>query len=178
MNKLLNIEWMKIKSYRTFWVLSSLFAVSVFGINYFIYFTKQATVSDSKQVNALIGSPFDFPNVWHTVAYVSSFLLFFPGLLIVTSVSNEFSFKTHRQNIIDGWSRSQFINVKIFLVFIIAIFSTLLVFLAAILFGYLSGSTIGFEKIEFIGYFFIQCISYGMVALLLSVLIRRSGLAI
>jgi ABC-2 type transport system permease protein len=178
MQKLLSIEWMKIKNYRTFWVLSSLFAVSVFGINYFVYYIKQATVSNNQQVNVIIGSPFDFPNVWQTVAYISSFLLFFPGLLIVTSVSNEFSFKTHRQNIIDGWSRTQFINVKIFLVFIIALVSSLLVFFAAILFGTLSGSTIAFEKIEFIGYFFVQCLSYGMVALLLSVLIRRSGLAI
>lgn len=175
---LLKIEWLKIKGYKTFWVLTTLFLVSILGLNYFVFNIKQNISQGSVQANALIGSPFDFPNVWHTVTYFSSFLLFIPGLMIITSITNEYSYKTHRQNIIDGWSRLQFIHVKIALVVIISILSTVFVFLTSLLYGSLAGSTFSFDKIEFIGYYFIQALSYSMLALLLSVLIKRSGLSI
>lgn len=178
MINLLKIEWLKIKGYRTFWVLATLFLVSIFGINYFVYYIKQVTVQNNKQVNAIVGAPFDFPNVWDTVSYFSGFLLFIPGLMIITSVTNEYSFKTNRQNIIDGWSRLQFITVKIALVVILSLISAIFVFLTALLFGTISGSSFSFLKIEYVGYYFIQAVSYSMVALLFSLFIKRSGLAI
>ncbi len=176
---LLKIEWLKIKGYKTFWVLTTLFLVSILGVNYFVYNIKQGISEGNKgPINSLLGSPFSFPNVWHTVTYLSSFLLFIPGLMIITSITNEYTYKTHRQNIIDGWSRQQFIHVKIALIIIITVLSTLFVFLTAIFYGSFSGSTFSFEKIEFIGYYFVQALSYCMLALLLSVLIKRSGLSI
>jgi ABC-2 type transport system permease protein len=175
---LLKIEWLKIKGYKTFWVLTTLFLVSIAGLNYFVFNIKQNISSGSAQANAIIGSPFDFPNVWHTVTYFSSFLLFIPGLMIITSITNEYTYKTHRQNIIDGWSRGQFIHVKIAMILIVSILSTLFVFLTAMFFGFFAGSTFSLVKIEFIGYYFIQAMSYSMLALLLSVLIKRSGLSI
>ena len=123
--------------------------------------------------------PFQFPDVWHTVSFFSSFLMFIPGLLIIISVTNEYSFKTHRQNVIDGWDRKEFILVKILMTAIIAIASTLAVFLTALGFGLYEGvSPFSFEKIELIGYFFIQALSYTSIALLFSVLFKRSGLSI
>ena len=125
-----------------------------------------------------MGSPFGFPNVWQTVSYISSFLLFIPGLMIITSITNEYNYKTTRQNIIDGWSRVQFIHVKIFLVIILSLISTVFVLLTALFFGLISGEAFSFLKIEFIGYYFIQAVSYSMVALLFGLLIKRSGFAI
>jgi ABC-2 type transport system permease protein len=173
---LLKIEWLKIKGYKTFWILATLFLVSI--VNYFVFNIKQGISKGSVQANALIGKPYDFPSVWHTVSYFSSFLLFIPGLMIITSITNEYSFKTHRQNIIDGWSRQQFIHVKIAQILIISLVSTLFVFITASLYGISAGSTFTFEKIEFIGFFFIQALSYCMLALLLSILIKKSGLSI
>ncbi|MEJ7821431.1 MAG: ABC transporter permease [Chitinophagaceae bacterium] len=179
MMHLLRIEWLKIKGYKTFWVLATLFLVSILGVNYFAYNIKQGISQGSNgTVNSFLGSPFSFPNVWHTVTYFSSFLLFIPGLMIITSITNEYTYKTHRQNIIDGWSRQQFIHVKIALIIIIAVLSAIFVFLTAIFYGLLSGSDFSFEKVEFIGYYFIQALSYCLLALLLSVLIKRSGLSI
>ncbi len=175
---LLKIEWLKIKGYRTFWVLTILFLVSIFGLNYFIYYIKQVTVQNNKQVNFILGAPFSFPNVWHTVSYFSSFLLFIPGLMIITSITNEYNYKTIRQNIIDGWSRQQFINVKIALVVLLSLISALFVFLTAFIFGTISGDSFSFLKVEFVGYYFVQALSYSMVALLFGLLIKRSGLAI
>ena len=179
---LLKIEWLKVKNYRTFWILSGLFLVSIFGINYIVYYVHSTEMS-LKQANgmarALIGNPpFQFPEVWQTVTYITGFLLFIPGLLIIISVTNEYSFKTHRQNVIDGLTRTEFILVKMALVVIIALASTLVVFITALLFGFTGEESIGFTNIDYVGDFFIQALSYGFVALLFSVLFKRSGIAI
>ncbi|MEP6616124.1 MAG: ABC transporter permease [Ginsengibacter sp.] len=178
MGKLLRIEWMKIKGYRTFWVLTTLFLISIVGINFSAYYLKQETTQNNAQVNMIMGAPFSFPNVWHTVSYLSAFLLFIPGLIIITSVTNEYTYKTTRQNIIDGWSRKQFIHVKIALVILLSAISSVVVFLTAVLFGSISEGHFSLLNIEFIGYYFIQALSYSMVALILSLLIKRSGFAI
>jgi ABC-2 type transport system permease protein len=178
MLQLLKIEWMKVKNYRTFWILSILYLVSIFGANYIAYMIWDSTPKED-MTNAFIGTPFTFPDVWHMISWVSSFLMFMPGLLIIISITNEYSYKTHRQNVIDGWSRTQFITVKIVNAFIITLVSTLVVFLTAIGFGLLVGdAAITFEKVEFVGYFFIQCLSYTSLALLFSILFKRSGIAI
>jgi ABC-type transport system involved in multi-copper enzyme maturation permease subunit len=130
--------------------------------------------------NMLIGNPpFQFPEVWQTVSYMSSFLLFIPGLLMIISFTNEYSYKTHRQNIIDGWSRRQFILVKMALTMVIAIVSTIAVFITALLFGlFEGGSSFTLEKLEYVAYFFVQALSYSAVALLFGLLFKRSGIAI
>jgi ABC-type transport system involved in multi-copper enzyme maturation permease subunit len=129
--------------------------------------------------STIIGTPFNFPDIWHAVSFTSSFLMFMPGLLLIISFTNEYSFKTHRQNIIDGLSRKEFIGVKIALSFIVAFVATVAVFLTALGFGLLQSTTpFSLEKFEFIGYFFIQALSYCSVALLFSLLFKRSGIAI
>ncbi|HEX8332973.1 MAG TPA: ABC transporter permease [Segetibacter sp.] len=180
MLQLLKVEWMKVKNYRTFWVLSALYLISIFGVNYIVHHIQSLTPRKNDMANMLLGAPpFEFPEVWQSVSYVSSFLLFIPGLLIIISFTNEFSFKTHRQNIIDGWSRKQFILVKMLLTFILALVSTLAVFLTAFGFGlYEGGQEVSFEKIENIGYFFVQALSYSAVALLFSLLFKRAAIAV
>lgn len=179
---LLKVEWLKLKHYRTFWILSVLYIVSNYGASYIAYLIYQdvsTTVSKNGVARTLMGpSPFAFPDVWHTITWMCSLLLFIPALLVIISITNEFSYKTHRQNVVDGWSRMQFISVKLMLVLIVSIFATLLAFITALIFGWQVGSTFSFDKIEFIGYFFIQAFSYCSVALLFSLLLKRSGLAI
>jgi hypothetical protein len=176
---LLKVEWMKVKNYRTFWILSALYLVSIFGVNYLAFRMYNLKPKQMDMANAIIGDPpFKFPEVWHTISYFSSFLMFLPGLLMIISVTNEYSFKTHRQNIIDGWSRREFIIVKMLLAVIIAAVSTAAVFITAIGFGLYEGSTVSLEKMEYIGYFFIQALSYSSIALLFTILFRRSGLSI
>ena len=47
MTKLLRIEWMKIKAYKTFWVLASLFLISIVGVNYTAYYVKQQATQNN-----------------------------------------------------------------------------------------------------------------------------------
>jgi ABC-2 type transport system permease protein len=180
MLQLLKVEWLKLKNYRTFWILAVLYVISNFGLTYIALRLQEQTSKDmGGMAKTLMGNPpFAFPEIWHTASFLCSFLLFIPGLLVIISLTNEFSYKTHRQNIVDGWSRQQFILVKLILVGIISLVSTLFVFLTAWIFGLQSGTAFSTEKIEFIGYFFLQALSYTSVALLFSLFIKRSGLAI
>lgn len=178
----LSIEWLKLKHYRTFWILSLLYIVSIVGANYIVFRIQQA-VYEAKQAKGMaqmvLGTPpFAFPNVWHTTSYISSFLLFLPGLLMIMSVTNEYSFRTHRQNIIDGWSRREFIEVKLVSAVISALVSTVVVAITALLFGFVQGDPFTTEKSIYILYFFIQALSYSLVALLFAVLFKRGALAI
>lgn len=179
MINLLRTEWLKVRNYNTFWVLSVLYIVSIFGGAYISYLIYESRPKNDKGVaDAIIGKPFDFPDVWHMVSFTSSLIMFMLGLLIIISLTNEFSYKTHRQNIIDGWSRKEFILVKMILTVVVSLFATIAVFFTAVFFGLQQDAPFTFEKIEYIGYFFIQALSYSSAALLFSLLFKRSGITI
>ena len=179
MTKLLKIEWLKIKSYTGFILLSSFFVLGMVTLNYIVYAFKK-NVIDKVQASKLLfsSSPFDFDMVWKTVSYYSSYFLMLPALLLVILMSNEFSYKTHRQNIIDGWSRSQFLNVKLAVALIFAVGSTLVVILTGLIFGAASGTAFSLNGFENVGYFLLKALTYNMVAILISLLTRKSGVAI
>lgn len=136
MCQLLKTEWLKVKNYRTFWILSALYLLSIWGINYIVYVIQHEVYTNKDAGNAanmLLGTPpYDFPLVWQTATNVSSYLLFIAGLIMIISLTNEFSFKTHRQNIIDGATRTEFIITKLICGLIVALASTLFVFLTVI----------------------------------------------
>lgn len=180
MIKLLRIEWMKIKNYNAFIVISAFFALGVFFANYLAYYFKKNVIDTADPTGFLSsGSPYGFPKVWQTTSYYSGLLLLLPGLLLLILVTNEFTYRTHRQNIIDGISRIQFTQVKLLLAFIAALACTILVFITAIVFGLAVGSSIfSFEGVQNIGFFFLKALTYNFLAVLIGVLIRRTGFAI
>lgn len=183
MLQLLKIEWLKVKNYRTFWILSILYLSSIAGINYIVYtiqnklYSEQQTGDIAKMF--LGGPPYAFPKVWIMAPYVSSFLLFIAGLIMIISVTNEFSFKTHRQNIIDGVTRTEFIVTKLVCGLIVAFVSTAFLFLTALIFGIISSTDgLDFENIQYLFYFFLNALSYCWLAVLIALLFKRSGISL
>ncbi|KAF0237319.1 MAG: hypothetical protein FD183_1561 [Chitinophagaceae bacterium] len=121
---LLKIEWLKIKKYPAFWWMLVIVFLTYPGIN-IMFLNIYGHVTKGKEManniaKLLLGNPFAFPETWHTVAYFSSFFVLLPSILVIMLVTNEYNYKTHRQNIIDGWSRSQFITSKLMDVAIIS----------------------------------------------------------
>jgi len=181
---LLKIEWLKIKNYRTFWIIFILFLISIIGANYFTHeiqemiFSKEAKKDPTNAVvKMFVGNPpYSFPMVWQMAAQVASYLLIIPGLLTIILFTNEYSYKTHRQNIIDGLTRKQFISSKILFVTVTALIYTAMVGITAIIFGSLGDKAFSVEKIQYLGYAFLQALNYCFFALMLSVLFRRSGI--
>jgi ABC-2 type transport system permease protein len=179
MINLLKIEWLKVKNYTGFILLASFFVVGVVACNYIVYlFIKNVIDKVEASKLFLSGSPFAFETVWTTVSYYSSYFLMLPALLIVILITNEFNYKTHRQNIIDGLSRFEFLKVKIAMALIFAIAGTLVVILTALVFGLASGSSFSLNGFENVGYFMLKAFTYNMVAIVIALLTKRSGVAI
>lgn len=183
MQKLLKIEWMKVKSYRAFWILFTLFVISMVGINYIYWYIKQQFADSGDMVTQAAGNlifgDFRFPAVFKTVTQMSSWLLYFPGFIMIFHVSNEYSFRTHRQNIIDGLSRREFVLAKLGVAFLLALTCSLLIALTCVVFGLLSGGgPITWEGIKFLLYFFVQSSVYILFAFTLAMLVRRAALAV
>ncbi|HEY0677563.1 MAG TPA: ABC transporter permease [Chitinophagaceae bacterium] len=169
----LKLEWLKVKNYRTFWILLGLYVIGLFSLNYIFY---QFQLDLKKQL-PLDLFPYGFPKVWQTIAWVSSWLLYFPGMLMILIITNEYTYKTHRQNIVDGMTRQQFIYGKIQVAVILAVITTLICIANAIIFGTMHGSKVTVEGTEYILYAFIQALSYIFFGMILAVLLRRGGLA-
>jgi ABC-2 type transport system permease protein len=178
MTELLKIEWLKLKNYTAFKVIAICFIVGVFATNYIVYSVNKNIVNNVPAAGMVSFSPYNFENTWQTTAYATGFILLLPAMLLAILLTNEYGYKTHRQNIIDGLSRSQFISVKLMLALLFAIASTLLVFITALLFGLGSGTSFSVNGISFVGYFFLKALSYNVIAILISVLVKRTGFAI
>ncbi len=174
----LGIEWLKLKNYRTFWILLAITVICIPAFNYSFYDLTDNTFPKIKG-QSIFGTPFSFPNVWQTVSFNSALLLFIPAILIITLTTNEFTYRTHRQNIIDGWSRNQFIRIKLFEVLIFSIFVTIIVFITSWIFGLAvkAPEPVGqFKDSYYIFGFFVQMLSYSLIAFFMGMLIRRAGL--
>ncbi|MCC8035212.1 MAG: ABC transporter permease [Rikenellaceae bacterium] len=178
MGRLLNIEWLKIRRYKAFFWLFGIFIVSVFGVNYIVSKTIGLVGEEVPETAMVLGRPFDFPMVWHTVCYLTGFLLFIPGLLVIMFTSNEYGFRTARQSVIDGLSRREFILSKILLIGAFAVFLTGLVFVVSLIYGLSQGGSFTTHGMHFLGYFFLQSLMDMSVAFVLVMLFRRSGIAI
>ena len=92
---------------------------------------------------------------------------------------NEFQNRTFKQNIIDGLSRKEFLLSKIYTIIILSLVSTILVFLFSYIFG-LKYNTVEnpdyiFAEIGFVFGYLVKLITFMMLALFLSILIRKSA---
>ena len=185
MMSLLKIEWLKIKKYPAFWWMLGIVALTYPGVNLIFYSgylqltsKKDFTSTVAKQ---LFGNPFAFPETWHSVAYFSSAFVIVPAILVIMIITNEYQYKTHRQNVIDGWSRNQFVTSKILDVVIITIVATLMYVATATGYGFSIKDTNNAnwsEEIKYIPLFFLQTFAQLTVAFLLGFLIKKAFIAL
>jgi len=124
---------------------------------------------------------YQFPDIWHNVAYVAGFLKFILAIYAIISITNEISYDTLRQNIMNGLSRFDFILSKLFLVMLLSLGSALFLFLTSLIIGFLSTPEIQFHDVVkysgFIPAYFLMLLAYLIFALLIGLLIKRTGLA-
>ncbi len=171
---LLKIAWLKIKNYRTFWVLTGLFAVFMPLFNYLL--ANGVMQMGPGGINISYG----FPTVWEFFGFVASFFVVFIAFVIVILITNEYRYRTHRQNVIDGWSRLDFFHAKVLLTVLLAVFTTIYTGIWCLIFGagYSGGFDLMTRNMEKLFYFFLLCLNYYGFAMMLSFLLKRSGLVI
>ena len=177
MNKLLAIEWMKVKRYRTFWIMIGMFALLLPMWNYGI--AGGVLQLFGKTGIDIISKAYTFSNVWNNLGFWSSIFVVFISILTIIVTTNEYVFRTNRQNVIDGYLREQYYHAKWLMVLALTIFTTIYVFILGLIFGAANDSFSNFPgKIENLFYAFVLSLNYYSFGLLLGVLFKRSGIAI
>ena len=179
----LNIEYKKAKNHPTFWILLVIHTIAIFSIvligNQFINtifnFTRKIADVGIKTIPI-----YSFPDIWHNLAYVASCMKFILSIYVIISISNEFSFNTLRQNIIDGYSRWDFLKSKISLIVVIGIISTLFLFLLGVILGIVNTEVLNAENffmyIQFLLGYFLEIVIFMLFTVLVALLIKRAGL--
>ncbi|MGN6492880.1 MAG: ABC transporter permease [Agriterribacter sp.] len=184
MATLLKTEWLKIKKYPAFWWMLGIVSLSYPGMNYAIYengYKDQLNDKAMGMILAMLPNPFTFPDAWQTVAFISSLFIFLPSIVVIMFITNEYSYKTNRQNIIDGWSRNSFMLSKMIDVVIVSLLITFLYMITAFVIGTVNsrnGNAFSWEGTHYIGLFFLQVFSQLSLALLIAFLVRRAFIAL
>jgi ABC-type transport system involved in multi-copper enzyme maturation permease subunit len=185
MINLLKTEWLKIKSYKAFWWLLAITALTYPGINYLfykVYDSQKSSKNEAVQMAiSLIKNPFAHPEVWHSVAYFSSWFIFIPAVLIIMFITNEYSYKTHKQNIIDGWSRNQFMTGKMLNLVIVTLIITLLYIAVSLVTGRVNaadGTGSFFDGAGYIGLFTLQTFAQLSIAFMIGFLVRKAFISL
>jgi len=170
---LLKIEYKKLIPYSTFWVIFGLF----FLFTPIVFYGFGQVKIDAFPVD--FATMYNFPNVWNNITYIASWFNLLIGMLLVILICNEFSFKTYRQQVIDGHSKADFIISKILLMSSFSLLSTLYLFIIGFFFGSFSGGEAPFlTDIKYLLIYFIQSLGYMSVALILAIIIRSSAISI
>ena len=187
MIKLLKIEYKKIRTYKVFWILTGLYFVFLAAGILLAEFMINHMVND---INRRMPIPFPhvaiyyFPDVWQNVAFFASirYVLIFPAIIMIILITNEFTYKTIRQNIINGMSRTEFLISKLIIILLMSVIMALILAAGAFFIG-LSHS--GFSEVDFFSKgipfmagFFISLLCYMVYAFFCGFMLRNTGLSI
>jgi ABC-type transport system involved in multi-copper enzyme maturation permease subunit len=179
MKRLLHIEFIKLWNNR---------ASRILILSYFLLLTSIALVAAIKfdigpiQFHLADQGIFNFPYIWHFNTFITAFFKLFLAIVIVSMMSNEYSNKTIKQNLIDGLSKKEFVLSKFLTVLSFALISTAFVFVVSMILGLVYSDynelLIIFSDLEFLLAFFIKLVGFFSFCLFLGVLVKRSAFAL
>ena len=125
---------------------------------------------------------FNFPYIWHFNTFMAAILKFFLLLVIVSMMSNEYSYKTLKQNLIDGLSKKEFILSKFYTVIAFAAISTVFVFVVSLILGLIYSDYNEFaiivSDLDYLFAFFVKLVGFFSFGLFLGILVKRSAFAV
>lgn len=185
MIRLHKIAFRKLVHYPTFWILLGLHlflcTLVIMGLENFVGAIdingNKMSTADLQQFGLLA-----FPDVWHNIAYVGSFFNFILALVVIIDVTNDYSFRTNRQHIIDGLSPFEYLLTKLIVILWLGLIASLALILSGLYLGFAHTvevtAALVFEKLSFVAGYFIELVSYLSLALLIAMIVKRSGLSI
>ncbi|RZT00331.1 ABC transporter permease [Aquimarina brevivitae] len=179
MLRLLNIEFHKLKYSRS---------AKVISITYFVLITFIALIASIEfkfgGINFRIADQgiFNFPYIWHFNAFIAAWAKLFLAIVIVSMMSNEYSNRTLKQNLIDGLSKKEFVASKFLTVIAFALISTLFLFCVSMILGlsFSDYTEIGiiFSDFEYIIAYFVKLLGFFAFCMFLGVFVKRSAFAL
>jgi len=185
MIRLIRIEFLKLKKSRSMWVLLGLYLLCLVLIAFSGKIILGYLADAGVQYNGLdptILPIYDFADIWQNLSWLGGFFKIFPAFLIVISMCNEFQFKTHRQNIMDGMSRLEFFLSKLSFAGFLAILSAGVILILGMILGFVYSPVTDmasiFANIYFLLGHFYELLLYFLFSMLVALVIRKTGIAI
>jgi len=125
---------------------------------------------------------FNFPFIWHFNSYIAALLKLFLAIVIVSMMSNEYSNRTLKQNLIDGMSKKEFVLSKFFTILLFSLISSLFLFIVSLVLGYSFSDytelSIVFSDMEYLLAYFVKITGFFAFCMFLGILIKRSAFAL
>lgn len=183
---LLKIDLKKLTSYRTFWVICGLYFLTLgtstaSGME-FLKWLSRMIEGFGQEININRIPLYHFPDIWMNLAFFSGLFKMVLAIMVIISITNEYSYRTLRQNIIDGMSRWEFLASKILTNLLLSFMSLAMVFVITLITGLIYTPNLSVVKIftdmEFFITYFMEVFAFLSYALMLGVLVQRSGLTI
>lgn len=182
----LKTEFIKLLNYRTFVIITLIYLALLFLVFLSIQgFLNNITINSGNQGEAppvQLFSVYKFPDIWQNLSYLAGHLKIFPAFLIIILITNEFSFNTHKQIIISGVSRDEFILGKVVIIAIFSILVSLMVGISAFFLGIFQSevdySAILSPKLWFIAAHALELFTYLNLAALFAFIFRKTGITV
>lgn len=185
--KLLKIEWRKLRGHNFFWIGMGLYALCM--VLLITGFGSIELIQGQNEEGALIKSQsfgeaglYKLPYIWQNITYLAGFFKIIPSFLLILFVSNEYQYRTLRQNIIDGLSVGQFYWSKMISVLGFAIFSFLVIGITGLIIALMYNVEADFSEyvshIDYLVAFFAEVLFMITFAVFLTLLFKRSTISI
>ena len=178
MKRLLSIEFLKLKTNRTFKVFIILYFAIVLGLALLSYV--KIEFGPFKFDMGSEGA-FTFPVTWQFITYIASYLKLFLDIILVTNIVNEYDFRTLKQNLIDGMSKQEFMLSKILTMTTLSLISTVLLFIAIVFLGVRFTDKLNFSvflnESYYLPVYFLSMVSFLSIMMFISIIIRKSAFA-
>ena len=189
MRQLLSIEYSKLKSLNAIKVILLIYMVIVplfmYVASEFLYgilFPALKQPQPGVEPGTFV---FNYPQIWEFpeilkfTFYCASYFHILVGLILVIIVSNEFTYRTAKQNIIDGMTKKQLIFSKLAILVFLSVFVTLYNSLLALVLGLINSDTVDlYRNSHYIFIFFFQSFCYFSVALFFATVIRHTAMSL
>lgn len=186
---LLKIEWLKLRSNRFFWAgmilywLLTILLLSKFGDFEVFGGNPENSANGANPFGQSFKAAgfYKLPYIWQNTTWLAGFLKFIPAFLICLFMANEFQYRTQRQNVIDGLTRSQFYLSKLSGFFLILALCLIPVFLTIIILSLanndLSTASL-WSQADYMLALFAEYLIFTSFTFLLTILFKRSAVAI
>jgi ABC-type transport system involved in multi-copper enzyme maturation permease subunit len=187
MDRILRIELRKIIHNRVFWFTAVGYIITLLLIllgmrHQIIRLNEHLSEGNTGFIPLLPTEIYSFPHVWHNLTYIASYLMIFLSIVMVILVTNEFTYNTMRQNLINGLSRFQLVLSKFVDAVMLSIMATLFIFIFGLISGFLTSSNFEFgdvfSKISYLGAYFLMILGFLTFVMMLAFLIKKPALVL
>lgn len=180
MIRLLKIEYRKLKSSNAFYIFTFFYLLALAS---FAWLLGSFNI-DLDKINVSFGDigVFDFPHIWQNITYVTAFFKIILAIIFITFITNEYQYRTIRQNLIDGLSKKEFLASKVLMMISFALISTIFVFLIIMIIGLTKSSFMEFDiiimKSSFIFAYFLKLVAFFSFVMFIAFIVKKTGFSL